>query len=148
GTQAAAKLILEAYGIKDGDYEAYQEGFGDAKSKLQDGTIDASFGILGLPDAGLDELQASVKDVKFLSLSDEALKYIEEKSGYKAYTISAGSYEWLDADIQTVSAYAILVANTDTVDEDLAYKLTKVLIEKSATENTHPQAKNITKENA
>jgi len=148
GTQAAAKLILEAYGIKDGDYEAYQEGFGDAKSKLQDGTIDASFGILGLPDAGIDELQASVKDVKFLSLSDEALKYIEEKSGYKAYTISAGSYEWLDADIQTVSAYAILVANTDTVDEDLAYKLTKVLIEKSATENTHPQAKNITKENA
>src|SRR5690606_37574047 len=113
GTQAAAKLILEAYGIKDGDYQAYQEGFGDAKSKLQDGTIDASFGILGLPDAGIDELQASVKDVKFLSLSEEALKYIEEKSGYTAYTISAGSYEWLDADIQTVSAYAILVANTD-----------------------------------
>src|SRR5690606_2166032 len=84
----------------------------------------------------------------FLSLSEEALKYIEEKSGYTAYTISAGSYEWLDADIQTVSAYAILVANTDTVDEDLAYKLTKVLIEKSAAENTHPQAKNITKENA
>lgn len=147
GTQAAAKLVLEAYGIKDGDYEAYQEGFGDAKSKLQDGTIDASFGLLGLPDAGIDELQAAVKDVKFLSLSEEAMKYIEENSGYTAYTISAGAYEWLEEDIYAASAFAILVANTNSVDEDLAYQLTKVLIEKSS-ENTHPQARHITIEDA
>lgn len=147
GTQAATKMVLEAYGLKDGDYDAYQEGFGDAKAKLQDGTIDASFGLLGLPDAGIDELQASVNDVKFLSVSDEAIEYIEENSGYSAFTIPAGSYEWLEEDVPAASAFAVLVANTDTVDDDLAYQLAKVMLE-NADENTHPQAKHMTEENA
>ncbi|WP_449537505.1 TAXI family TRAP transporter solute-binding subunit [Ferdinandcohnia sp. Marseille-Q9671] len=147
GTQAATKAVLAAYGINDGDYEAYQEGFGDAKSKLQDGTIDASFGLLGLPDAGIDELQASVGDVKFLEVTGDELKAVEESSGYTGYTIKAGSYEWLEEDANVVSAYAVLVANTDTVDEDLAYELAKVMVEK-ASENTHAQAAHMTKENA
>lgn len=147
GTQAAAKLILEAHGIKEGDYEAYQEAFGDAKSKLQDGTIDASFGLLGLPEAGFDELQASVKDVKILSLNPDTLGTIEEKSGYVPYTIKAGTYEWLKEDVQTVSAFAILVANTDTVNDDLAYELAKVMLE-NADQNTHSQSKHMKKENA
>lgn len=147
GTQAAAKLILEAYGLSDGDYEAYQEGFGDARAKLQDGTIDASFGLLGLPNSGIDELQASTKDVKILEVTGDALTYIEENSGYSGLTISAGTYEWLDQDVQTISAFAILVANTDTVDDDLAYQLAKVMIE-HADENTHPQSQHMTKENA
>lgn len=147
GTQAATKAVLAAYGINDGDYEAYQEGFGDAKSKLQDGTIDASFGLLGLPDAGIDELQASVKDVKFLEVTGDELAKVEESSGYTGYTIKAGSYEWLKEDANVVSAYAVLVANTDTVDDELAYQLAKVMIEK-ASENTHAQSAHMTKENA
>jgi len=147
GTQAAAKVVLEAFGLKDGDYEAYQEGFGDAKAKLQDGTIHASFGLLGLPDAGIDELQASVGDVKYLEITGSELDFVEKNSGYSGYTIKAGTYEWLDQDVNTVSAYAVLVANTDTVDNDLAYQLAKVMIE-NANENTHDQAKHMTKENA
>lgn len=147
GTQAATKLVLEAYGLKDGDYEAYQEGFGDAKSKLQDGTIDASFGLLGLPDAGIDELQAAVKDVKFLQVDEDKLQYIEDNSGYSAFTIPSGSYEWQTEDVAAVSAFAVLVANTDTVTDEIAYELAKVMLENVA-ENTHPQAKHMTKENA
>ena len=48
-TNNVSKLILEAYGIEDGDYKAYQEGFGDAADGVQDGNIDVSIGILGLP---------------------------------------------------------------------------------------------------
>ncbi|UAC49549.1 TAXI family TRAP transporter solute-binding subunit [Bacillus aquiflavi] len=147
GTQAAAKLILEAHGIKDGDYDAYQEGFGDAKSKMQDGTIDATFGLLGLPDAGIDELQAAVKDMKFLEITEDKLKSIEKNSDYSSFTIESGTYEWLDKEVQAVSAFAVLVANTDTVNDELAYELAKMMIEKSE-ENTHPQEKHMTKENA
>lgn len=147
GTQVAVKLVLESYGLKEGDYDAYQEGFGDAKSKLQDGTIEASFGLLGLPDAGIDELQASVKDVKLLNIDTDKLDHIEKNSGYSSYIIKAGSYEWQKDDVQVVSAFAVLVANTDTVDDDLAYELAKVMVE-NASENTHPQAKHMTKENA
>ena len=56
-----AKLILEAYGIEDGDYKAYQEGFGDAADGVQDGNIDVSIGILGLPAASIESLQASAR---------------------------------------------------------------------------------------
>ncbi len=147
GTQTIAKTVLAAYGITDADYTAYQEGFGDAKAKLQDGTIDASFGILGLPNAEIDELQVAVKDVKFLEITGDELAKIQEESGYQPFTIPAGSYEWLDHDVSTVSAYAILVANTDTVSDDVAYELAKVMFEKSD-ENTHPQARHMTPENA
>src|SRR5690554_3000270 len=54
GTQAAAKLILEAYGIEDGDYTAFEEGFGDAAGRIQDGSLDASFGLLGLPAGSIE----------------------------------------------------------------------------------------------
>lgn len=46
-TNTASSLILDAYGIGDGDYNAYQEGFGDAADGVQDGNIDISIGILG-----------------------------------------------------------------------------------------------------
>ncbi|WAA10884.1 TAXI family TRAP transporter solute-binding subunit [Fervidibacillus albus] len=147
GTQTAAKIVLAAYGIEDGDYEQYQEGFGDAKAKLQDGTIDASFGLLGLPSSSIDELNVAVGDVKILNIEGDALSYVEENGGYSPFTIPSDSYEWLDSDVQTVSAFAILVANTDTVDDDTAYQLAKVMIE-NADENTHPQSKHTTKENA
>ncbi len=82
-TNNVSKLILEAYGIEDGDYKAFQEGFGDAADGVQDGNIDVSIGILGLPAASIESLQASAGDVKMLGLSDEAIKYIEENSGYR-----------------------------------------------------------------
>lgn len=147
GTQAATKAVLSAHGIEDGDYIAYQEGFGDAKAKLQDGTIDASFGLLGLPDSGIDELQATTGDVKFLEVTGEQLKEVEKTSGYTSYTIKANSYEWYDKEVHTVSAYAVLVANTNSVDDDLAYELAKVMVEKTD-QNTHAQSAHMTKENA
>lgn len=147
GTQLAAKLILEAYGIKDGDYEPFQEGFGDAKGKLQDGVIDASFGLLGLPAASIDELQVQTNDVKYLPVEGEALKYVEENSQYKAFEIPADTYEWLDAPVSTVSAYAVLVGSLTQVSEELGYEITKAMFE-HANEITHEQGKSITKENA
>src|SRR5690606_7414017 len=86
-TNNLSKIILDAYGIGDGDYTAFQEGFGDAADGVQDGNIDISIGILGLPAASIESLQASAGDVKMLSLSDEAIKKIEDESGYKRFTI-------------------------------------------------------------
>lgn len=146
-TNNLSKIILDSYGIGEGDYTAFQEGFGDAADGVQDGNIDISIGILGLPAASIESLQASVGDVKMLSLSDEAIKKIEEESGYKRFTIPKDSYEFLTEDVQTVTAYAILMANTDTIDEELGYELAKSMIE-HASENTHAQAKQMILENA
>lgn len=146
-TNTASKLILDAYGIEEGHFEEFQEGFGDAAEGVQDGNIDVSVGILGLPAGSIESLQASVGDVKMLELSDEAIQYIEENSGYKRYTIPKDTYDFLDSDIETVTAYAILMGNTNTIDEELGYELAKTMIEK-ASENTHAQAVYMTLENA
>lgn len=142
----ASQIILDAYGIGD-DYTAYSEGFGDAKDKVQDGTIDASIGILGLPASSIQELQAATGDAKILEISGPELAEITSKSGYGELVIPAGTYEWINEDVTTISAYAVLVANTDTIDDDLAYQLAKVMVENS-NENTHAQAVYMTKENA
>lgn len=146
-TNSVSRLILEAYGLGEGDYEAYQEGFGDAADGVQDGNIDVSIGILGLPAGNIESLQASTGDVKMFGLSDAAIQHIEENSGYKRYTIPQDTYEFLDSDIETVTAYAVLMGNTDTIDEELGYELAKVMVEKSS-ENTHDQAKHMILENA
>ena len=146
-TNGVSKMILNAYGLEDGDYKAYLEGFGDAADGVQDGNIDISIGILGLPAGSIESLQASAKDVRMLSLSDEAIKKIEESSGYRRYTIPKETYDFLENDIETVTAYAILMGNTDTIDEELGYELAKSMVE-NASENTHAQAKQMTLENA
>ena len=146
-TNNLSKIILDAYGIGEGDYTAFQEGFGAAADGVQDGNIDISIGILGLPAASIESLQASAGDVKMLSLSDEAIDKIEANSGYKRFTIPKESYDFLTEDVETVTAYAILMGNTDTIDEELGYELAKSMIE-NASENTHAQAKLMVLENA
>ncbi|MGO4888502.1 TAXI family TRAP transporter solute-binding subunit [Anaerobacillus sp. MEB173] len=145
GTRAAARLILEAYGINDGDYEAFQEGFGDAAGRLQDGTIDATFGLLGLPAGNVTEL-ATQRDVKILPVEGDALAYVEENSGYAHHEIPADAYEFLDAPVSTITAYAILVGSTSQVSEELGYEITKALYE-NVDQISHNQANHMTIEN-
>ncbi|WP_411954469.1 TAXI family TRAP transporter solute-binding subunit [Alkalibacillus sp. S2W] len=147
GTQAAATVILEGAGIEDGDYDKYEEGFGNARDGLQDGNIDASFGLLGLPAGSVNDLQANTGDAKLISLTDEEVQYAQDELGYLPYTITADSYDFLEEDVQTVTAYAVLVANTNTIDNELAYDLARVSIE-NAEDNTHQQSNHMTLEKA
>lgn len=144
-TQSAARLILEAHGIEDGDYEAFEEGFGDAAARIQDGQLDASFGLLGLPDSTTSELSLQ-REVVILPIEGDALAYVEENSDYGAYEIDAGAYDFLDDSVSTVTAYAILVASLDQVSEDLGYEIVKALYE-NAGSITHPQGEHMKMEN-
>lgn len=146
-TNTTSKTILSAYGLGEDDYEEFQEGFGDAADGVQDGNIDISIGILGLPAGSIESLQASAGDVVMLDLSDEAINEIESNSDYKRYTIPQDTYDFLDSDIETIAAYAIMVANTDTIDEELGYELTRIMVEHSS-EITHAQGAQMTLENA
>lgn len=145
GTQAAAKLILSAYGLEDGDYEAYEEGFGDASSRLQDGQLDASFGLLGLPESSIQELNFQ-RDVVILPIDGEALETIEAESDYMHLEIPADAYDFLEEPVSTVTAYAILVGSTTQLSEELGYEIVKGLYE-NIDSISHPQAEHMTMEN-
>lgn len=140
-----SKIMLEAHGVEN--YKEYEEGFGDAADLVQDGNIDVTMGVLGLPNGSIESLQASTGDVVLLGLEEDAIEEIESKSEYKRHTIPAGSYDFVEEDIETVAAYAVLVGNTNTIDNELAYDLAKTMVE-SAEEITHAQAVDMTLENA
>lgn len=144
-TNSAARLILEAYGLEEGDYQAFEEGFGDAASRLQDGNLDANFGILGVPAGNIEEL-ATQRDVVFLPIEGEALEYVEANSEYSHIDIQPDSYSFLEEPVSTVTAYAILVGSLDQIDEDTAYEITKQLYE-NADSISHEQAQFMTIEN-
>src|SRR5699024_4652636 len=91
--------------------------------------IDISVGVLGLPASNIEDLQASTGDVVMLGLSDEAIEEIESESEYEHYTIPEDAYDFLDEDVETVAAYAVMMANTDTVDEELGYELARIMVE-------------------
>src|SRR5690625_2437045 len=146
-TNSASKVILGAYGLDEGDYEGFQEDFSGAADGVQDVNIDITLGVLGLPAGSIESLQASAGDVKMLGLSDEAIEYIEEHSDYKRYTIPEDSYDFLDEDLETVAAYALMVGNTDKIDEELGYELEKIKIE-NGDEVTHAQADQMKIDNA
>ncbi|WP_100373568.1 TAXI family TRAP transporter solute-binding subunit [Bacillus sp. FJAT-45037] len=145
GTQSAAKLILSAYGLEDGDYEAYEEGFGDAAGRLQDGQLDASFGLLGLPASGIEELSTQ-RDVVILPIEGEALDTILDSSDYGHLEIPADSYEFLEEPVDTITAYAILVGSTNQISEDLGYEIVKGLYE-NVDQMTHAQGEHLAIEN-
>ncbi len=144
-TRAAADLVLSAYGIEN--YRATEEGFDTAKAKLQDGNIEASIEVLGVPGSSIQELQAATGGVRLIPIDEKAIQKIEEQSGYAAYEIPKDAYDFLDGPVPTVSAFACLYGSTDQVSEDLGYKLTKTLYEK-ADQITLPQSDFITLENA
>ncbi len=146
-SNSIAPVLLEAHGIELSDLDVFEEGFGDAADLVQDGNIEVTMGVLGLPNGSIESLQASTGDVVMVGLEDDAIDLIEERSDYRRHTIPKDSYDFLTDDIETVAAYAVMVGNTNTIDDDLAYDLAKLMVEKQS-EITHTQAEDLILENA
>lgn len=130
-TRNAADLILGAYGIEDGDYQAFEEGFGTAQTKLQDGNLDASIEVVGVPSASISELQATTGEVRLIPISSDAQQRISEQSGYRPYEIPAESYDFLDEPLSSVSAFATMFGSTTQISPDLGYQITKTMFEQA-----------------
>lgn len=130
-TRGAADLVLGAYGIEEGDYQAFEEDFSTAQTKLQDGNLDASIEVVGVPSASISELQATTGEVKLIPLSSEAQQKIQAESGYRPYEIPADSYDFLEEPLPSVSAFATMFGSTTQVSPDLGYQITKTMYEQA-----------------
>jgi TRAP transporter TAXI family solute receptor len=122
---------LGAYGIEEGDYQAFEEDFSTAQTKLQDGNLDASIEVVGVPSASISELQATTGEVKLIPLSSEAQQQIQDESGYRPYEIPADSYDFLEEPLPSVSAFATMFGSTTQVSPDLGYQITKTMYEQA-----------------
>lgn len=146
GSQSAAKILLDSYGIESDDYTPMQESFDDAKRKLQDGNADASIEIMGVPYSGIQELDAT-QDVKLIPIDESKVDAIVDETDFVSYEISEDSYDFLEKPLPTFSVFSSMFASTDQVSEDLAYEMTKAIYER-ADDITLPQSEAIKLENA
>jgi TRAP transporter TAXI family solute receptor len=148
-TEVYANRVLEAAGL-DHEKDIRKERLGVAESvnAIKDRKIDAFFWVGGLPTSAVVDLGAT-PNVK-LKIIDIAhfTKKMNDKYGplYAEAVIPASTYKGMDHDAKNNSVWNIMAVNASMPD-DLAYKLTKVMMEKRADlALVHAEAKNIKNE--
>lgn len=126
GTEANARQIMEAYGIKYDDIKVQYLSFGEAASALKDGNVDAAFVTAGHPTAAIQDI-ATQHEVALVPVdADKADALIKQYPFYTKVTIKSGTYAKQDADVSAVAVKCML-AVTDKMDADTAYAIVKAL---------------------
>ncbi|MCC6003115.1 MAG: TAXI family TRAP transporter solute-binding subunit [Thermofilum sp.] len=139
-----AKAILEAYGLKEGDYKAEYISWTEVCDKLADGTIDAFF-VPALDPWGPLAKLALARDIRILPVSEEKIKEITQKYPYYVRTVvPAGSYRGINEDIPTVGPGIFFGFNAN-LDEETVYRIVKTVFEHlDEIYSAHPAARKIT----
>ncbi len=128
GTEVNAQAILNANGLTYDDIDEQRLNFNETADALRDGDIDAGFWSVGPPTSSIMNL-AATRDIAMVPLSDdEVAKAKEAEPVFAAYTLRAGLYEGMDAEVSTISIPNVLVVNA-AMDEEMAYQITKAMFE-------------------
>lgn len=128
GTEFNARQILAAYDITFDDIDVQNLDFGSSATALKDGKIDAFFTVAGAPTTNIVDLCTNTK-INILGLDDDHVAKLKaDYSFYTTYTIEANTYTGVDYDVNAVAVKATLLV-ADSVDEDVAYTVTKALFE-------------------
>ncbi|WP_175614638.1 TAXI family TRAP transporter solute-binding subunit [Piscibacillus halophilus] len=128
--ELAFQEVLEFNDMSYDDLDGIEYiGTADAAQLLRDGHIDAIAGMLAAPVSTYQELDTTL-GIRLIPLSDETIEQLHARNeGYLPYTIEGGTYENIEEDTQTVAGYTVLLANDDLISEDVAYEITKMMVE-------------------
>ena len=147
GTEVIAFRVLRAAGL-DPDKDVRRQGLtvNASVDALKDGKIDAFFWSGGLPTASLLDLASTIGITAKLLANDEVLPKLQEQFTpglYFRLVIPKGTYPGVNDDSGSVGVANALVVK-DTMSDELAYELTKVLFDRqSDLAAIHPEAKKL-----
>ncbi|WP_158736497.1 TAXI family TRAP transporter solute-binding subunit [Alteribacillus sp. YIM 98480] len=129
--EIAAQQVLDAYGITYEDIESYggeitHTTLDVTKSDFQNGKVDMYFNPITAGHPAFSEITVQ-SDVTFIPIEEE---YIEDftEMGYEAATLPANQFEGQDNEVQTIGMSTVLDGTTN-LSEDVAYELTKAMVE-------------------
>jgi uncharacterized protein len=149
GTEVIALRILEAAGLDpQADLRRQQLGVAESVQAVKDGSLDAFFWSGGLPTGAVTDLATSRKIA--LLPTDDYVAPLRDRYGeaYAETTIEGGTYEGVSQGVAVIGVPNYLVVN-QSMSEDLAYQLTKLLFDKKAElVKVHPEANNLDLETA
>lgn len=146
GTEVIAFRVLRAAGLDPGREVRRQAlGVSESADALKDGKIDAFFWSGGLPTASVQDLahspNISIRLIPTLAL----VPALNEQHGtlYFPLEIPPGSYPGVETAVPVVGVANVLVVN-QSMPDDLAYDITRVLFEKQEQlAAIHPEARNL-----
>ena len=125
-----------ARGGRPAPRERRQEGAArraESVNALKDKKIDAFFWVGGLPTAAVTDLASTPNTkIKILDIAHLTAK-MNAKYGplYAEATIPAATYKGMDGDAKNNTVWNIMAVNA-SMDENLAYELTRIMLEKRA----------------
>lgn len=147
GTEVIADRVLEAAGLTQADLQVQKLGIADSATQLKDGRIDAFFWSGGLPTGAIAELAATTK-IRIIDHSDLVAKMAAKYGAfYVTHTLPKDVYK-LDADAK-VSAVPNLLAADASMEDGLVQAILRTMFDNQADLiKVHPEAKNLTHQNA
>ena len=141
GTLGSNEVIMGNLGMPLTEYELAYMGYNPSADALQNGQIVSMSAPGGIPIGGVTRAFASMEgELTILNFSEEQ---IAQANGdfvdlWVPYTIPAGTYPGLDADVVTIAQPNFLAVNAD-VPEETVYKITKTIFENLAfLQGIHP----------
>jgi len=133
-TEVYANRVLEAAGLAhDKDIIKERLGVAESVNALKDKKIEGFFWVGGLPTAAVTDLAATPNTkIKILDIAHLTAK-MNAKYGplYAEATIPAETYKGMDKDTKNNTVWNIMAVNANMPD-DLAYQITKTMLEKRA----------------
>ncbi|MGE3066939.1 MAG: TAXI family TRAP transporter solute-binding subunit [Hyphomicrobiaceae bacterium] len=150
GTEIFAFRLIEAAGLdKDKDMKRERLGAAESANALKDGKVDAFFFVAGVPTSAITDVAATPNMKMKIIDCDFLVNKVREKYGpvYDTIVIKAGSYPNQTTDAKSAAVWNIM-AVTDKTPDELAYTLTKTMLEKvDDLSKVHKEALNIKIEN-
>lgn len=113
---------------------------------MSDGRIDATGDAESAPSSNILEASTTL-DLKLLSLDQKTIEALEYELGVKANKIPAGTYEFQQEDIDTVSTPAILIVHKDVPDEEVYTVAKSIYNNLEYLHTVHEEFKNLSPEN-
>ncbi|MFC3677940.1 TAXI family TRAP transporter solute-binding subunit [Ferrovibrio xuzhouensis] len=127
GTEINARAILGAAGLKYSDFSKVEYlGFGESVDLMKNRQIDVTLQSAGLGVSSIRDLATSV-DIVFVPVPADVVKKVGD-AAYIATDIPAGTYKGIDQPIPAAAVGNFFVTTTK-VSNDLAYKMTKAMVE-------------------
>ena len=150
GTEIFAIRLIEAAGMdKDKDMKRERLSAAESGNALKDKKVDAFMFVAGAPTSAITDVAASPGMKMVMIDHDHVVSKVVEKYGpvYSTITIPKGTYPNQEVDNKVAAVWNILAVRDD-FPEDLAYKMTKTMMEKvEDLGKVHKEALNIKAEN-
>ncbi len=140
------RIMLKVAGVDEDAVEVSYLSISDICNGIQDGTLDAGFYSSPHPLTNFTDLSVTA-GMRLLDVGDALVdEIIAQYPFMHKVVVPAGTYEGMDKDVTTFTAYTCWVCNKDVPEETIYDFLTVILEDSEKLGQIHPNAKNITRD--